>query len=77
MFRVYADDPHHAFAMDHLALVANLLDGRSNLHKVKTFRRGDAENAEISAEKKKPSNFLSFLCVPPYLRVSASKFFTA
>jgi hypothetical protein len=33
MFRVYANDPDHAFAMDHLALVANFLDGRSDFHK--------------------------------------------
>jgi hypothetical protein len=33
MFRVHADDPHHTFAMDHLALIANLFDRRSYLHK--------------------------------------------
>src|SRR5713101_4879973 len=26
VFRIWADDPHHAVAMDHLALIANLLD---------------------------------------------------
>src|SRR3954447_14091303 len=33
MFGIDTDDPHHAFAMDHLALVANLFDRRSNFHK--------------------------------------------
>src|SRR5579872_6409339 len=32
VFRVHADDPHDTLAMDHLAFVANLLDGRSNFH---------------------------------------------
>ena len=32
VFRVDADDPHHAFAVDHLALVANLLYRRSHFH---------------------------------------------
>src|SRR5512144_667149 len=27
-----ADDPHHALALDDLALVADLLDGRADLH---------------------------------------------
>src|SRR6478672_3296711 len=31
--RVAADDPHRAVAADHLALVAHLLDRRSNLHR--------------------------------------------
>src|SRR4029078_7910222 len=31
--RVDADDPHRAVAADHLALVAHLLDRRSNLHR--------------------------------------------
>jgi hypothetical protein len=36
MLRIDADDPHHAFAMDHLALIANFLDRRSYLHDVET-----------------------------------------
>src|SRR6187551_963604 len=31
--RVDADDPHRAVAADHLALVAHLLDRRSDLHR--------------------------------------------
>src|SRR5208337_4733545 len=34
MLGVDANDPHHAFAMDHLALVANLFYRRSYLHDV-------------------------------------------
>src|SRR5882672_10531599 len=37
VFRVHADDPHHAFAMDHLALVANLFDRRSHFHRFTFF----------------------------------------
>src|SRR5215475_7295487 len=33
MFRIDADDSHHALAMDHLAFVANFLDGCPYLHK--------------------------------------------
>src|ERR1700691_2776200 len=70
MFRVYADDPHHAFAMDHLAFVANLLNGRSNFHKnqnpFSTQRRRDAE---ISAER---THINVFSALPPRLSVSAS-----
>jgi hypothetical protein len=29
---VLADDPHHAGAADHLALAADLLDGRTDFH---------------------------------------------
>ena len=29
---VFADDPHHTAAVNHLALVANLLDGCPYLH---------------------------------------------
>jgi hypothetical protein len=32
MLRIRADHAHHAFAVDHLALVAHLFYGRSNLH---------------------------------------------
>src|SRR6266545_887527 len=32
MFRVFADDPHHPVAVDHLALVANLFDRSPYLH---------------------------------------------
>src|SRR6185369_9546440 len=33
VFRVAANDTHHAFAVDHLAFVANLFYRRSYLHK--------------------------------------------
>src|SRR3954465_14724618 len=33
VFRVLADHPHHAFAVDDLALIANLLYRRSDFHK--------------------------------------------
>jgi hypothetical protein len=32
MLRIGADDPHHALAVDHFALVTHLFDGRSNFH---------------------------------------------
>jgi hypothetical protein len=32
MFRIGADDAHHTLAVDHLALVAHLFDGRSHFH---------------------------------------------
>src|ERR1700683_1142686 len=32
MLWIGADDPHHALAVDHLAFVAHLFDGRSNFH---------------------------------------------
>src|SRR5579883_1245656 len=32
MFGIDADDTHHALAVDHLALVANLFDARANFH---------------------------------------------
>src|SRR6185437_14613425 len=32
VFRVNANDPHHAFAMDHLAFVTDFLDGSSYFH---------------------------------------------
>ena len=32
MFRVGADDPHHTFAVDHLAFITHLFDRSSNLH---------------------------------------------
>src|SRR5207237_448523 len=32
MLRIHADDPHHALAVDHLALGTYLLDRRSYLH---------------------------------------------
>ena len=32
MLRISADNPHHTFAVDHLAFVAHLFDGRSNFH---------------------------------------------
>src|SRR5215469_10694122 len=44
VFRVYADDSHHALAVDHLALVTNFLDGRSYLHKI-SFTAGSAPTA--------------------------------
>jgi hypothetical protein len=34
MFGIDADDAHHTFAVDHLALVADFFDGRSNFHVV-------------------------------------------
>lgn len=33
MARVIANDPHHACAANHLALIANLLDAGSDLHR--------------------------------------------
>jgi hypothetical protein len=38
MLGIYADDPHHALAVDHLAFIANFLDGRSNFHVVSFLR---------------------------------------
>jgi hypothetical protein len=32
-----ADDPNHAFAADHLAVLAQLLDGRPYLHGILSF----------------------------------------
>jgi len=34
VLRIFADDAYNAFALDHLALVANLLDGCSNFHHI-------------------------------------------
>jgi hypothetical protein len=39
MLRIGADDPHHTLAVDHLAFVAHLFDGRSNLHDVFSSNR--------------------------------------
>jgi hypothetical protein len=32
MLRIGADDTHHTFAVDHLAFITHLFDGRSNFH---------------------------------------------
>jgi len=47
MFRVNANHPHHTLAMDDLALVANLLYGRSYFHK-------PAFSCQLSAVSKTP-----------------------
>ena len=33
MFRIYTNHPHHAFAVDDFALVAHLLDRRTDFHR--------------------------------------------
>lgn len=33
VFRVFADDPHHATALDHLALLTNFFDAGSDFHR--------------------------------------------
>src|SRR5437879_2677837 len=46
MFRVGADDPHHTLAVDHLALITNLLNRGSYLHDaVLSFSQSGRANA--------------------------------
>jgi hypothetical protein len=63
VFRVDADDAHHAFAVDHLALVANLLDGRSNFHS-RNLVYWPPMNADERGSK---TNFLSDLRLSAFI----------
>jgi len=51
MFRVGADDPYHALAMDHLAFITHLFDRSSNFHlflpRVGEDRRGAHESVRL------------------------------
>jgi hypothetical protein len=73
VFRVDADDAHHALAVDHLAFVANLFDGRSNFHKETLFLAADKRRGTPITTSRN-SKFLKLIGV--YLRSSAANSFS-